>query len=70
MKPDEGLVYDFCTALHRRHFVDDELFRRAMETLGERGMIDLVAVSGFYDAVSMMLNVAEIPIPPGEKFPW
>jgi 4-carboxymuconolactone decarboxylase len=70
MKPDEELVYDFCTVLHRQHFVDDALFQRAMETLGERGVIDLVAVSGFYVAVSMVLNVAEIPIPPGEKSPW
>src|SRR6266850_1317813 len=23
MKPDEALIYDFCTALHRRHAVDD-----------------------------------------------
>ena len=70
MKPDEELVYDFCTTLHRDHFVDEALFKRAMETLGERGLIDLVAVSGFYVAVSMVLNVAEIPIPPGEKSPW
>jgi 4-carboxymuconolactone decarboxylase len=70
MKPDEELVYDFCTVLHRQHFVDDELFKRAMEILGERGLIDLVAVSGFYTAVSAALNVAEIPIPPGENSPW
>ncbi len=70
MKPDEELVYEFCTVLHRQHFVDDALFQRAMGTLGERGVVDLVAVSGFYVAVSMVLNVAEIPIPPGEKSPW
>ena len=70
MKPDEELVYDFCTVLHRQHFVDDKLFQRAMDTLGERGVVDLVAVSGFYSAVSMMLNVGEIPLPPGEKSPW
>jgi hypothetical protein len=33
-------------------------------------VIDLIAVSGFYGAVSMVLNVAEIAIPPGEKSPW
>jgi 4-carboxymuconolactone decarboxylase len=70
MKPDEELVYEFSTTLQRKHFVDGALFKRAIETLGERGVIDLVAVSGFYVAVSMVLNVAEIPIPPGEKSPW
>lgn len=70
MKPDEELVYDFCTILHRQHFVDDALFKCAVATLGEQGVIDLVAVSGYYTLVSMVLNVAEIPLPPGEKSPW
>jgi 4-carboxymuconolactone decarboxylase len=70
MKPDEELVYDFCTTLHREHFVGDSLFKRALETLGERGVIDLIAVNGFYGAVSMVLNAAEIPIPPDGKSPW
>jgi len=70
MKPDEELVYEFCTILHRKHFVDDGLFKRAVATFGEQGVIDLVAVSGYYTLVSMVLNVAEIPVPPGEKSPW
>lgn len=70
MKPDEELVYDFCTTLHRQHFVDDGLFKRAVATLGEQGLIDLVAVSGYYTLLSMVLNVAESPLPPGEKSPW
>jgi len=63
MNPDEELVYDFCTVLHRQHFVDGALFKRAVAELGERGVIDLVAVSGYYTLVSMVLNVAEI-LPP------
>jgi 4-carboxymuconolactone decarboxylase len=70
MKPDEELIYEFCTTLHREHFVSDALFKRAMATLGEQGVIDLIGVSGYYTLVSMVLNVAEIPLPPGEKSPW
>ncbi len=70
MKPEEELVYDFCTNLHRQHFVDDALFRRAVATLGEQGVIDLIAVSGYYTLVAMVLNVAGIPLPSGEKSPW
>jgi 4-carboxymuconolactone decarboxylase len=70
MKPEEELVYDFCTTLHRQHFVDDALFKRAVGMLGEQKVVDLIAVSGYYTLVSMMLNVAEIPLPPGEKSPW
>ena len=70
MKPDEELVYDFCTTLHRKHFVDDALFKRAVAMLGEQKVVDLIGVSGYYTLVSMVLNVAEIPLPPGEKSPW
>ncbi len=70
MKPDEELVYDFCTTLNRRHSVDDELFQRAVASLGEQGVIDLIAVSGFFIMMSMVINVAELPIPSGEKPPW
>ncbi|HSR13624.1 MAG TPA: carboxymuconolactone decarboxylase family protein [Thermodesulfobacteriota bacterium] len=70
MKPDEELVYDFCTALHREHFVGDALFDRALAVLGERGVIELIGVSGYYTLIAMVLNVADIPLPPGEKSPW
>ena len=70
MQADEELVYDFCMALHQNHFVDDALFRRGVALIGERGVVDLVGVSGYYTLVSMVLNVAEIPLPAGEKSPW
>jgi len=70
MKPDEELVYDFCTTLHREHFIPDPLFKRAVAMLGEGGVMDLIGVSGYYTLISMVLNVAEIPLPPGEKSPW
>jgi 4-carboxymuconolactone decarboxylase len=70
MKPDEALIYDFCTALHRQHAVDDALFKRAVATIGEQGAVDLIGVSGYYTLVSMVLNVAEIPLPAGVPSPW
>ena len=70
MKPDEEVVYDFCSTLHRQHFVDGVLFDRAMTLLGEQGVVDLVGVSGYYTLVSMVLNVAEIPLPDGVPSPW
>jgi len=70
MKPDEEIVYEVCTSLHKTHFVDDALFKRAVGALGERGVVDLVAVSGYYTLVSMVLNVAQIPLPAGASAPW
>ena len=31
----------------------------------KQGVIDLIAVSGYYDVVSMTLNVAEVALPDG-----
>jgi 4-carboxymuconolactone decarboxylase len=70
MQPDEELVYDFATALHRDHVIDDALFKRAVATFGEHGVMDLIGVIGYYTLVSMVLNVAEVPLPPGEKSPF
>jgi 4-carboxymuconolactone decarboxylase len=70
MQADETVVYEFCTALHTTHGVDDVLFKRAVGALGERGVIDLIGVSGYYTLVSMVLNVADIPLPPGAASPW
>jgi 4-carboxymuconolactone decarboxylase len=39
-------------------------------TLGEQGVVDLIGVSGYYTLVSMVLHVAEIPLPAGVPSPW
>ena len=65
MKDDEAAIYDFCTQLHRNKKVDDTAFNRVKALFGEQGVIDIVAVSGYYVAVSMTLNVAEVPVPDG-----
>ena len=70
MKPDEEAVYEFCTMLHRQHFVEGALFERAVAVLGEQGVVDLIGVSGYYTLVSMVLNVAEVPLPDGVPSPW
>ena len=69
MKKDEAAVYDFCTQLHRTRKVTDAAYRRALGLFGERGVMDLIGVSGYYTMVSMTLNVARVPLPAGQKNP-
>jgi len=69
MKDDEAAVYDFCTQLHRAKKVSDAAYKRAVALFGEKGVMDLIGVSGYYTAVSMTLNVAEVPVPAGQKDP-
>ena len=69
MKDDEAAVYDFSTELHRAKKVTDATYARAVKLLGEQGVMDLIGVNGYYTAVSMTLNVAEVGLPEGEKLP-
>jgi 4-carboxymuconolactone decarboxylase len=68
MGDDEAAVYEFCTQLHRNRNVDDATFNRALALFGERGVVDLIGVSGYYTAVSMTLNVAQV-LPEGAPLP-
>jgi len=70
MKDDEAIVWEFSTQLRRDHGVDDAIYAKALEKFGEQGIMDLVAVNGYYDVVSMTLNVARVAPPPGEEIPF
>ena len=70
MKDDEAIVWEFTTQLRRDHDVDDAIYARALEKFGENGIVDLVAVNGYYDVVSMTLNVARVAPPDGEAMPF
>ena len=67
MKEDEAAVYDFCTQLHRAKKVSDATFKRAVALFGEKGVMDLIGVIGYYTVASMVLNVNEAPVPAGTK---
>ncbi len=65
MTPDQVLVYEFCRQLHRDHQVSDASFNAVKARFGEQGVIDLIAVSGYYVLVSMTLNTAQTQLPAG-----
>ena len=70
MQEDETVVYDFCTELRERKRVSDATFSRAKALLGERGVVDLIGVMGYYDLVAMALNVDRYPLPAGTPAPF
>ena len=69
MKPDEAAVYDFCMQLHREKKVSDANYQKVKAIFGEKGVMDLIGVSGYYTAVSMTLNVGEVAVPAGTPLP-
>ena len=70
MKPDEAAVYDFSLELREKRRVSDATFKVAITVLGEKGVTDLIAAMGYYDLVSMVLNVDRYPLPAGAPLPF
>ncbi len=69
MSDDEALVYDVSTELHRTHGLSDATYQRAFDRFGDQGVVDLIAVNGYYVLVSMTLNVDRTPLPAGVPLP-
>jgi 4-carboxymuconolactone decarboxylase len=67
MDPDETVVYNFGTELLSTKQVSDPVFKAAVGKFGEKGVVDLVSVMGYYHLVSMLLNVDRYPLPSGTK---
>jgi 4-carboxymuconolactone decarboxylase len=63
MTADETLVYDFATQLQRQRQVSDAIYTGAVGRFGEQGVVDLTALLGYYNLVSMTLNVARVQAP-------
>ena len=70
MKDDEAIIWEFTTQLRRDHSVNDAIYSKALEKFGEQGIIDLIAVNGYYDVVSMTLNVAHVKAPADTEMPF
>jgi 4-carboxymuconolactone decarboxylase len=64
MSDDEAAVTSSASSFTATN-VDDATFNRALVLFGERGVVDLIGVSGYYAAVSMTLNVAQVMPPEG-----
>jgi len=67
MQKDEEVVYNFCTELLNTKQVSDATFNAAKGAVGERGVVDLIGVMGWYNMVSMLLNVDRYPLPEGSQ---
>ena len=48
MTPDEETIYNFCDEVLNTRLGKDATFNRAKETFGERSVVDLIGVLGYY----------------------
>jgi len=63
LQPDEQAVYNFTAELLKTSAVSDATFAAAKRTLGERGMVELMGIMGYYGLVSTIVNTDRYPLP-------
>jgi 4-carboxymuconolactone decarboxylase len=66
MKDDETALYDLVTALYRDKKVSDAVYKAALDHFGERGIMDIIGIVGFYGITSMTLITMQAGAPDGK----
>ncbi len=69
MSEEESIVYDFTTELSSNHGVCDATYTGAATRFGEQGVVDLVALIGYFTLISMELNVSQTPAEENQAVP-
>ena len=63
MKEDETALHDLATELYRDKKVSDQVYKAALNQFGERGIMDIIGIIGYYDLVSMTLITMQAAMP-------
>lgn len=61
----DTVIVQVAYELKRTHSISDATYPRALALLGERMLVELTALVGYYTMVAMTLNAHEIPLPEG-----
>lgn len=66
LSEEDALVVRFAQELNARKSVSNTTYAQALARFGERTLVELTALVGYYTMVAMTLNAHEIPLPEGQ----
>jgi 4-carboxymuconolactone decarboxylase len=69
MLVDEAVVHDFCIELHQHKRVSDATYAEALALFGEKGVVDLMGINGYYTLLAMVMNAAQTSAPVSDVAP-
>lgn len=69
LRADEAMIFELCAVLFDDGRVPDPLYSRAVEVLGEPGLIDVVSAVGYYSTLALIMNVTRTALPAGVTAP-
>jgi len=67
---DEALVYRLCSEIFRTQRLSDASFTEAVAAFGETGLVEIIAIIGYYTLIGNTLNVFQVALPEGERSPF
>ncbi len=67
---DEALVHRICSEIFRTRRLSDDSFNQATAVLGEAGLVEVIAIIGYYTLIGNTLNVFQVGLPAGEALPF
>jgi 4-carboxymuconolactone decarboxylase len=67
---DERAIYAFVQELYKTRRVSERSYKRLQSLLGDKAMVELVGILGYYVLISMTLNVFHMLPPESEKLPF
>ena len=67
---DERVVHAVARQLVDDGHVEPDTYAAARELLGNRGIVELVTLCGYYTLVSFTLNAFDVALPPGQQPVW
>ena len=69
-RADEAALYAFAHELLHDRKISESTYRRAVEELGARALVDLVGILGYYGLISMTIVAFDVPLPEGAAEPF
>jgi len=70
MADDERIVYAAAHQLVLSGQLSPASYAAAQEALGNTGVVELIALCGYYTTISFLLNAFEVPLPAGAEPKW
>src|SRR5689334_3956329 len=67
---DEALVHRLCSEIFRTQRLSDQSFAEATAALGEQGLVEVIAIIGYYTLIANTLNVFQVGLPEGQPLPF
>ena len=65
LEPKDAAIVQFMIELLRQHRISDATFEAVRAIVGDAGVVDMLAVTGYYHTLAHALNALDVDLPVG-----